>query len=410
MPKFCIFNDRFSSNLGDGVIAECLEAGLRRFLPQAALRTIDLGGRAGPAHDNNARYGSAGEKLRQVWFNAPAFARRAVAWYRVDHRFRAYVTELSAGADAFVIGGGQLITGKGVFFPHRLATIASVARERGIPLFVHAVGVSDPAGWQEEAIAHLEGAFRGADLVQSVATRDRLSADHWSRAFGGITPSIARDPGLLAGEVYAGLIRDAGHRSGSKEIGIGVISAHVVDWFDRGLAGAVKPSLDFFADVGARLLEAGHRPVYFTNGSGEDEAALEALAEHVARYRPNLRRRARFLRRPATAAALARTIAGLDGLIAHRLHANIVAYALGIPHVGLGWDEKLASFFRSVGREHYLLGGGGRAGADGVRLIGEAMREGIAREDRADVVAETWNGVGALARRLVGIGQEAEVA
>lgn len=410
MPRFCIFNDRFSSNLGDGVIAECLEAGLRRRLPGAALHTIDLGGRAGHAPDSAARYRSGGGRLRDAWFNAPAFAHRAVAWYRVERRFRASVVERSAGADGFVVGGGQLITGNGIFFPHRLATIATVARERHIPLFVHAVGVSDPAGWQDEAAAHLERAFGSGPPLPWVAVRDRMSAVHWSRAFGGGAPGIARDPGLLAGEVYADVVRKAARRAGAREIGVGVISPHVVDWFGGGPAEAVRPSLDFFTEVGARLLESGYRPVYFTNGSGEDEAVLEALAEHVAHRRPELRSQAWFVRRAASPSELVALIAGLDGLIAHRLHANIVAYALGIPHVGLGWDAKLASFFRSVGREHYLLGPGGRAGADAARLIGEAMREGIAPDARADIVADAWNGVEALARTLSDAREAARVA
>ena len=410
LAKFCIFNDRFSSNLGDGVIAECLEAGLRRYLPRALLRTIDLGGRSGHAPDSSARYRSAGARLRDAWFNAPAFAHRAMAWYRVDRRFRAYVTALSAGADAFVIGGGQLITGNGVFFPHRLATIAAIARERSIPLFIHAVGVSDPVGWQAEAAAYLERAFGGDGSALSVAVRDRLSADHWTRAFGGKAPGIARDPGLLAGEVYAPSARDSGRRSEARQIGVGVISADVVNWFGRGPAGAVKPSLEFFSEVGTRLVECGLRPVYFTNGSGEDEAALAALSDHVAKHYPVLRENARFAERPETPAALVSAIAALDGLIAHRLHANIIAYACRIPHVGLGWDDKLASFFCSVGRDHYLLGGGARPGADAARLIGEAMREGIARDDHADIVAEAWNSVGVLAQRLLEVGQAAKVA
>lgn len=405
MAKFCIFNDRFSSNVGDGVIADCLEHGLARLLPGASLRTIDLDGRTCHAPDSAVRYRTAGARLRSAWHDAPAFVHRALSYYRVDHRFRAHVVDQAAGADAFLLGGGQLITGSTSFFPHRLATIAAVARARGIPLFLYGVGVSDPARWQKAAAAHLDRAFGWGDDDLSVATRDELSAEYWTQAFGGARPAIAPDPGLLAAEVYADAIA-ARRRPASNEVGIGVISADVVNWFG---GKAVKPSLDFFVDAGLALARDRKRPVYFTNGSGEDEAALEALADHVALHYPDLARQARFEQRPATPDALVAIIAGLDALIAHRLHASIVAYALKIPHVGLGWDEKLASFFRSVGRDRYLLGAGG-SGGDAARLAVEAMRDGIDPADHQAVIDDAWNALGALADRLRQAGPAANVA
>lgn len=332
-----------------------------------------------------------------------------MSYYRVDHRFRAYILEQSAGADGFVVGGGQLITGNGTFFAHRLATIAAVARERNIPLFIQSVGVSDPANWQEAAAVYLQRAFGCGDNVVWIATRDRVSADHWTRAFGGRTPAIARDPGLLAADVYADAIGARKSRTG-KEVGVGLISANVVGWFGHAPDAIVKPSIEFFVDTGRYLVEAGHRPVYFTNGSGEDEAVLETLADHVALHSPELYRRARFEQRPRTPTDLVRIIAGLDGLIAHRLHANIVAYAFGIPHVGLGWDDKLASFFESVGRERYLLGAGGATGEDAVRLAEKAMSEGIAARDHDAVIEDAWKALGSLARHMQHIGQDAHVA
>ncbi|MEL6386946.1 MAG: polysaccharide pyruvyl transferase family protein, partial [Pseudomonadota bacterium] len=43
--KLCIFNVKYSPNLGDGVIADCLEAALRRHLPGADIQSCDLAGR-----------------------------------------------------------------------------------------------------------------------------------------------------------------------------------------------------------------------------------------------------------------------------------------------------------------------------------------------------------------------------
>lgn len=41
--------------------------------------------------------------------------------------------------------------------------------------------------------------------------------------------------------------------------------------------------------------------------------------------------------------------------MAHRLHANIVAYGLNIPSIGMNWDKKVESFFELTGRKRYLF-------------------------------------------------------
>ena len=43
-------------------------------------------------------------------------------------------------------------------------------------------------------------------------------------------------------------------------------------------------------------------------------------------------------------------IAEFSGIISHRLHANIVANALGIPSVALTWDKKVQSYFDLIDR------------------------------------------------------------
>src|SRR5262249_55528605 len=48
-------------------------------------------------------------------------------------------------------------------------------------------------------------------------------------------------------------------------------------------------------------------------------------------------------------------IAGCALMVGHRMHANIIAFALGIPSVGFAWDDKVVSFFQSAGRGEFGL-------------------------------------------------------
>ncbi len=76
-----------------------------------------------------------------------------------------------------------------------------------------------------------------------------------------------------------------------------------------------------------------------------------------------------------------------DVLIAHRLHACVIAYALAIPAVGLAWDSKLDAFFESVGRAAYICPGGVTVG-DLVARVAEAWRDGMDVRAAAAVAEE----------------------
>ena len=119
------------------------------------------------------------------------------------------------------------------------------------------------------------------------------------------------------------------------------------------------------------------------------------LSEAVASLEARLA--APVLHRPSE---LAHLIASLDGLIAHRLHACIAAYSYGVPHVGLGWDHKLESFFGSVGRQAYMLADTEPKISDMVDLLERGLAEGISRAERLKTIDATRLQIEDLGSRL----------
>lgn len=417
MNKIVIFNDCFSANVGDGLIAGCLEHGIRSLAPELEVRTVDLGGRDGYAREGRGISQAARGAIRKAWSVAPAAAHHALARFRVRTDFNSHARAALEGANAVVIGGGQLITGSSTFFARRLAVIAEGARMSGLPLFVHSVGVSNPRHWEDEARHLLRSAFVAHAPSAGVTTRDEASAGYWNTAFGGARPRIARDPGLLAAHAYAGrdgaatddrtpsalagpLDRRGETRSATgKSVGIGVIAPAVVRFLASSEGGTMAPSLGLFADIGNAVAACGHRPVYFTNGSGEDEVFLAELRVFLRTRVPELHRVAAFAPQPRSPEALVACVRDMDALIAHRLHANILAYSLGIPHLGLGWDEKLASFFASVDRADALIRPDDGA-ADLPRRIATLLALAPDPATHARVIGEAWGGIGDLLGRI----------
>lgn len=374
-----------SPNLGDGVIAECLAHGLRARAPGAEVVHVDISGRQarGATTIRNRRLVLAVlEALPRPLRHALARRRLNAMIDGVEGRWRA-----AARADLAVIGGGQLFSDANLNFPVKIGRAAGMIAEAGTPLAVHAVGVS--RNWSAEGTA-LFAKVLGCDL-RMVGCRDAASAEAWRAQMpGGPAPRLTADPGLLAADCY-GAPGDAPRGIGLCITDFALLAHHA----DQDIAGgAAGPA--FYASLAAALAGAGHEVTLFTNGAAEDEAELARLARSAALAPLLSAGQVRIAPAAASPAALARRIAGFEAVIAHRLHACILAYSYGRPIVGLGWDRKLQAFFGSVGLEDSFSADAAIDGAGVVRMVDAALAAGIAPEAHAKAIAAAWDGIDAL--------------
>ncbi len=402
-----IFNDRYSDNLGDGVIAECLERVLTKSLPHCQILTVDI---------SNLSCYPAGADVR-----GPAFA-WAEALMRIARstRLARIAARVSAGARlslvykkamrmhltdcaAIVIGGGNLISGSSDYFARRLQIIVALCRELKIPILIYSVGVVPLATWERDAAARLKKTFRSSQNIVFVSTRDQRSTANWSSIFEGREPEICRDPGLLAAEVYESALGGASvtlanSKDGRPRVGIGVINGSLLIG-TRTISTAVSAEIHLYSELAFELIRAGCHPIYFTNGNNHDESTLSEVKEYNAKNHPEIANLSEYAIQPRTPEELVTTIAQFHAIVAHRMHANIIAYSLRIPHVGLSWEKKIEDFFESVGRNQFLVKGGVDARAT-VGIVMDAMKEGIDLARHAEVLGEAHNGVTRLAGAL----------
>ena len=133
-------------------------------------------------------------------------------------------------------------------------------------------------------------------------------------------------------------------------IGIGVMSADAVHSHTSSDDKKITLSANDYIQLGQALIKTGMRPVYFTNGAPEDHSVLEQVKAQF----PDPAQ-ACFAERPITPEDLVHIIAGCSKIMAHRLHATIIATSLGIPIIGFQWDKKLQSFFDQIGKAEFCL-------------------------------------------------------
>lgn len=395
-PRVGIFNVKYSPNLGDGLLSECLEAELVRTVPGLTIESFDLAGRTD--------YG-AGGRFRGVALGvlqgSPAVVRQIAARVLLGRALRRIAPvwrERIGRIDVAVTGGGNLISDADLNFPLKVDAACALLREAGIPIAVFAVGVAD--NWSERGDALFRRAFTGTRMLDA-SVRDTRSAEVWNRRLGSSGAPVARvvhDPGLLVARHVPRVRpdREVPH------VGLGLTHPTTLRYHADEEAVSEADLTRWYGDVVRGCLARGWKVCVFTNGSSEDDAYLRKLRPALAAADPGTGGRpwitfAPRFKRPAELAAY---ISGLDLLMAHRLHANIAAYSYGVPQIGFTWDAKLTSFFKLVGRADCLCTAGRMPPADVLALAERCLREGIDGARHARVLEDAAADVARLAQAL----------
>jgi polysaccharide pyruvyl transferase WcaK-like protein len=293
------------------------------------------------------------------------------------------------------LGGGQLFADADLNFPLKIKTLASIVRERHLPSVVFGVGVSRT--WSDAGASLFRKAM-DAWAPRFVAARDQESVANWNAHFANtnqVSAQLCRDPGLLAALVYA----EAGHQSrGRPVIGVGVVHPLTLNLHTHESNLSLSQATELWKLLVIALCKRDMDVALFTNGPADDESFLELIFEALP---SDERRRVTRLPRPRLPADLVRNIASCDAIAAHRLHANIVAFACKVGHVGLGWDAKLPAFFKSVGREDFFAGDIQSVAADTIaEKIVLALKMPVPAQVYDTVIEETWSGIEACAAVL----------
>jgi polysaccharide pyruvyl transferase WcaK-like protein len=155
-----------------------------------------------------------------------------------------------------------------------------------------------------------------------------------------------------------------------------------------------------YKEIAIRLAKDGFDVLCFSNGAAEDQMAMSMLAEQL-QSSAEWGRHISFAQRPRDPRDLAQLIADLDIVIAHRLHAAIVAFSYGVPAIGLRWDSKLDAFFESVHRSRYLADFDEAIVKTITSRVQVTLAEPNCEELRAQVMKEAYDGIKTLTEALL---------
>lgn len=247
-------------------------------------------------------------------------------------------------SDLVIFPGGGFIKYKQENLPRDMVRIMSRAEKYGIPVAFNAVGME---GYDPED----EGCKALFDMLHSRCTKYITSRDYAEDinntylSDGYLTAARFADPAVWAADTYK-IKRD----ESSQIVGLGVAREGL--FLDYGLPLTKEELLDIWANIIKALEAEGIKYKLFTNGLRQDEEFLTDLLSYMGRED---KREELSLPSAENAKQLVQYIADFSSVIACRMHANIIAFSLGIPSVAFVWNDKLRFFGESIGcSDRYL--------------------------------------------------------
>lgn len=296
-----------STNLGDGVISDCVQYLMNDIAKKNGIKKLKITTR----------------DIRKEKSSAQLAAVR--------------------NSDMVVFPGGGMIKYRVENLPVAMDRFVSRAEHYGIPVVFNAVGV-EGFDLNDEGCRLLRDML-SSPCVKGITSRDYADFLNENYFSGEDRAYRVSDPAVWASEAY-GVTKD----TSSQVIGLGVARAGLFE--DYGTSFSKEDLLRLWSGVIDRLEKRGFRWKLFTNGFAKDEEFLQELIRYIGR---ESQLEELSVAKPETPQELVQNISKFKGIIACRMHANIIAYSMGIPCVGLVWNDKLKFFGESIGCEKQFV-------------------------------------------------------
>lgn len=233
--------------------------------------------------------------------------------------------------------GGGIIKYKYQKFYDYIDKITNLAEKHHILVLFHAVGVE---GYDNSDIKcmQLKNALNRS-CVKSITVRDDIETlNKYYIANPDIYTKKIADSAVWANNVY--------HvkKTECNLIGLGVIREGIFE--SNGIDIERNKIFELWSKIIFELEQKQQEWEIFTNGWSSDMKFAINLMKYLDRESEI---DSKIITPPENAQELINTIYKFKGIIAGRLHANIISYSLGIPSIGIVWNNKCKLWGETIG-------------------------------------------------------------
>ncbi len=246
--------------------------------------------------------------------------------------------EKICSADLILFSGGAMFGFNNLGSFDAIDAITALADEKGIPVVFSSLGINNMHA-DEESGARLNAILR-RKCIRAMSVRE--SANIFTPYAEGCSFDIVSvcDPAVWTKHIYRSEIAEVKAAKKEPVIGINVVrgglfKANAKKWTLDDEQAYIKELVDLCDQKGVEYR-------LFTNGSVLDNNSMAYIAKQIGV--PDEK-----LIVPDSTREVVRAIAGFDTVLAIRMHAAIISYALDIPSLDIVWNEKIPYFYKSIG-------------------------------------------------------------
>lgn len=292
------------------------------------------------------------------------------------HRYNLFSEdyEMVARADIIIFSGGGIIKYKSERFYYYIAKIIDVANKHAIPVYFNGVGIEGYDS-ENENCKMLRSALN-CPCVKGISVRDDIDT---LKGCYLDSPTSVKCSSVTDSAVFTDKVYKIKQNKASNVIGLGVVRGDI--FVDHG-ESEITPEyqLEMWRGIISKLEGTGYDWQLFTNGAESDYSFAKKIIEHL-----NLSaRKAQLLApRPVCSRQLVEIISGYKAVIAGRMHANVIAYALAIPSVGLIWNDKLRFWGNKIGYPERFISPCNMTAEAITLALFDSIDRGVSKMDKA---------------------------
>lgn len=351
MKNVVVFGEIFSPNIGDGVIYNSLEYLFS--LKNIKTSPSDLSGLKQWENNTeettpkpiNILHKSLRIPIRKIKFLRRIYS--ALNWFIFKRKKISPIWEdIIASSDGVIIGGGQLLTDINFGFTPKIYEISRLAKKHKKPLAFFGCGVGSN-GW-----GLLSRYMYGAALhyAKYVSCRDESSAKIIKGYFPNFNVYVHPDPDFI----ISYLLKEKNSKKTINPTSIG-FNFQDANHF-RNFVPNLKKLTDeeyirFWVSIISSAYNSGYQVSIFSNGDPEDYKFAKAVHFKLKNLGYNIT----LYPRPLKPVELIKIINNFANVIATRMHAGIISYALGNQPLAISWDKKVDGVWNSLGLGEFVV-------------------------------------------------------
>lgn len=351
MKQIIVVGDNSSSNLGDPILTQSAYYIIRKVIGEKDIEisVFDIAGRKKtklmvPTTSFSINASTRPSASKAFINRIKDDIKSSIKWCVMDkkkYKKRLESSILTEGV-TFVIAGGALISSS-LFYAFRLNTIVNVAKRYNGRVIFNAVGIEKTIynhGLAKYIVRH----YLKQPQVVAFSTRDHVEDIPYLSNRKNFQLQLP-DPGLFAAEAFGV------KRKNSDIIGLSVISYQAYQSVmcndKRACNLTADDLLSFWEGILQVFIVKKQNFKILTNGGPKDYEMALRLCQRM-----NLNADQYLLPMATRPRQLVEQLSYFKVVIAHRLHALIIATSLGIPVVPIVWSDKVSAFAKMIGNPY----------------------------------------------------------